>query len=581
MKTFAKVSPILKKNWLRITAGLALIVIVDVLQLIVPKIMQKAVDSLDIPGFSQSGLLRYSMLILLIAIGIAAIRFLWRLLLIGNAWIVDRDVRQLFYDHLLKLSKNFFDSAKTGDLMAYATNDLNAVRMLIGFGLVIIIDIVVFSIASMVFMVDISLRLTLLAIIPMPILTVIIIVFGRKIHRHFRAVQKSFATLSGQVQESISGIRVVKAFVQEKAELEKVSQSAYGYVKENISLVRIFGIFHPTLFLIISISMGIVLVFGGTFAMVGKISMGEFIAFFSYLGMFVWPMIAIGWFVNLYQRGKASLNRLNSIFEVDPEIYDHDPDYDLKQLQGRIEVKNLTFNYRENSPVILNDVSFQLECGRTLAIVGRTGCGKSTLIDLMTRVYDPPENSIYIDGNEIYQIPIQILRDDLITVPQDIFLFSDTIANNIRLGKKDADIDEVYQAARYAQVYDEIEEFDKGFETVIGERGVTLSGGQKQRLAIARALLLDPAVLILDDALSAVDTKTEKKLLEHLIKIRKNKTTLIIAHRISSLQHADMIIVIDKGIIAETGTHKELLAARGIYRDLYEKQKIEEKLKKT
>jgi len=581
VKTFAKVSPILKKNWLRITAGLALIVIVDVLQLIVPKIMQKAVDSLDIPGFSQSGLLRYSMLILLIAIGIAAIRFLWRLLLIGNAWIVDRDVRQLFYDHLLKLSKNFFDSAKTGDLMAYATNDLNAVRMLIGFGLVIIIDIVVFSIASMVFMVDISLRLTLLAIIPMPILTVIIIVFGRKIHRHFRAVQKSFATLSGQVQESISGIRVVKAFVQEKAELEKVSQSAYGYVKENISLVRIFGIFHPTLFLIISISMGIVLVFGGTFAMVGKISMGEFIAFFSYLGMFVWPMIAIGWFVNLYQRGKASLNRLNSIFEVDPEIYDHDPDYDLKQLQGRIEVKNLTFNYRENSPVILNDVSFQLECGRTLAIVGRTGCGKSTLIDLMTRVYDPPENSIYIDGNEIYQIPIQILRDDLITVPQDIFLFSDTIANNIRLGKKDADIDEVYQAARYAQVYDEIEEFDKGFETVIGERGVTLSGGQKQRLAIARALLLDPAVLILDDALSAVDTKTEKKLLEHLIKIRKNKTTLIIAHRISSLQHADMIIVIDKGIIAETGTHKELLAARGIYRDLYEKQKIEEKLKKT
>jgi len=578
MKTFAKIIPILKKNWLRIVLGLFLIIVVDILQLIVPKIMQVAVDQIKVPGFAQSDLVKYSLLIFLIALGIAAVRFVWRILLIGNAWIVDRDMRQLFYDHLLSLSKSFFDKAKTGDLMAYATNDMNAVRMLAGFGLVILVDIVVFSVASLFFMINISLRLTLLAVIPMPFLTFIIVFFGKRIHHHFRRVQASFAQMSGQIQESISGIRVVKAFVQEEAELSKVSRSAYEYVKENISLVRIFGIFHPILFLFISISMGIVLVFGGELTLSGEISMGEFVAFFSYLGMFVWPMIAIGWFINLLQRGKASLIRLNSIFEVDPEVYDEDIDESIQTLQGKIEIKALSFKYKEDSSQIFSNVSFFIDNGRTLALVGKTGCGKTTLVDLITRVYNPPRNSIFIDGHEIYKIPLQVLRKHLVTVPQDIFLFSDSIAENIALGKPEVDRIEIEKAAKNAQVYDDIMEFEKGFDTVIGERGVTLSGGQKQRLGIARALLTDPEVLILDDALSAVDTKTEKQILELLIGIRKNKTTLIIAHRISSLQHADKIVVLENGKVAETGNHKELLAINGIYKDLHEKQMIKERL---
>ena len=412
----------------------------------------------------------------------------------------------------------------------------------------------------------------------MPILTFVIIYFGKKIHYHFKQVQKSFATMSGQVQESISGIRVVKAFVQETAELNKVSRSAYEYVKENISLVRIFGIFHPVLFLVISISMGIVLVFGGEATLIGEISMGEFVAFFSYLGMFVWPMIAIGWFVNLLQRGKASLKRLNTIFEISPEIYDEDPDNSITSIKGKLAVKDLIFRYKETTPEIFSGVSFCIECGKTLALVGRTGCGKTTMIDLITRVYNPPRGAIFIDDHDVFEIPLEILRKHVVTVPQDIFLFSDTIAENISLGKPEASREEIEEAAKNAQVYKDITEFEKGFDTVIGERGVTLSGGQKQRLAIARALLTDPEILILDDALSAVDTKTEKEILNLLIKIRENKTTIIIAHRISSLQHAERIVVLEDGKVAETGDHETLLQAGGIYRDLHEKQMIKEKL---
>ncbi len=602
MKTFAKVTPLIKKNWFRIFIGLFLILAVDLLQLVVPKIMQRAVDLIEIPGTTSASLIKPALLIFLIAIGIALVRFIWRLLLIGNAWIVDRELRQMYYEHLLSLSRNFFNKAKTGDLMAYATNDLNAVRFLVGFGMVILIDIAVFAIGAMFFMTHISLRLTLLAIIPMPVLTVVIIIFGRKIHARFKKVQKTFAAMSGKVQESISGIRVVKVFVQEDAELDKVANSAKDYVNENISLVRIHGLFHPFLFLIIALSMGIVLIFGGESTIIGTISMGEFIAFFAYLGMFVWPAIAIGWLTNLYQRGKASLVRLNSIFEIEPEIVDENADFSITELKGKIEFKNLKFIYEERKDEnlsdknftnledlvslkesanleILENISFQLETGKTLAIVGKTGCGKTTLIDLITRVYNPPQNSIFIDDRELYDIPLAVLRKNIITVPQDIFLFSDSISNNISLAKSDIDKIFIEEVARYSQVYDEILEFEKGFDTVIGERGVTLSGGQKQRIAIARALLTDPKILILDDALSAVDTKTEKKILDLLIKKRKNKTTIIIAHRISSLQHADKVIVLDDKKIVETGTHRELLANGGLYHYLYEKQQLEEKLK--
>ena len=462
--------------------------------------------------------------------------------------------------------------------MAYATNDLNAVRQLFGMGLISAMDIVLMTIASFAFMVSINPRLTLLAVLPMPVISLTILFFGKKMHRRFKAVQECFAALSGKVQESISGIRIVKAFCQEKTELKKIDEISQEFVNQNMSLAKIAGVFHPFMGFVISISMIITIYFGGRAAIQGDISIGGFIAFFQYLGMLVWPMIAIGWIVDMYQRGTASLKRLNDIFEVKPEIDDTLADMSIKQLEGEILFQNLSFRYEEHLPLIFNDITAGIEAGKTLAVVGPTGCGKTTLIELLVRIYNPPHNSIYVDGYELYKIPLSILRRDMVLVPQDIFLFSESIADNIRLGKPDASDEEVFEAARIAQVYDEIMEFEHQFGTIVGERGLTLSGGQKQRVAIARALLTNPRILILDDALSAVDTKTERHILERLIEIRKAKTTIIIAHRISSLRHSDMIIVINNSIIAESGTHQDLLAKGGIYKDLYEKQKIRARL---
>ncbi|MDZ4182698.1 MAG: ABC transporter ATP-binding protein, partial [Candidatus Cloacimonadaceae bacterium] len=325
-------------------------------------------------------------------------------------------------------------------------------------------------------------------------------------------------------------------------------------------------------------SMIITLFFGGRATIRGEITIGEFIAFFQYLGMLVWPMIAIGWIVDMYQRGTASLKRLNDIFAVQPEINDTDADKTITAIEGTVEIKNLSFRYGDDLPLIFDDISTHINAGKTLAVVGPTGCGKTTLIELLVRIYDPPRGAIYIDGKPVHTIPLSVLRRDMVLVPQDIFLFSDTIANNIRLGNPETSIEAVYEAARMAHVYAEIMDFDQKFETIVGERGITLSGGQKQRVAIARALLTNPQVLILDDALSAVDTKTERFILENLIELREGKTTIIIAHRISSIQHADRIIVLGEAVIAESGTHEELIAHGGLYNDLYEKQRIRARL---
>ncbi len=579
MKTFAKITPYIKQNIRKILFGIILLIIVDIAQLVIPKIIQYAIDGIGTEGFTKTNLFYAGAAIFLIACFMTLLRFFWRLFLMGTAWSIDKNLRQEYFDHLISLSANFFHKVKTGGLMAYATNDLNAIRMLVAFGFVIGVDIILLTIASLAFMININLRLTLLSIILLPALTIIIIILGKKIHVRFRKVQKTFEALSAKVQESISGIRVVKAFGQEEAELGKISDSAYDYVRENISLIRIQGMFYPSFLLIIGLSMTIVMVFGGEAAMVGEITIGEFIAFFQYLGMFAWPMIAIGWVVNIYQRGTASLKRLNAIFEEKPEISNEaGVDYSISQLKGKIKFQDLSFRYNETGPQIFENISFEIEAGKTLAIVGRTGCGKSTIIDLLARVYNPPKNSIFIDACDIFKIPLKTLRENIIMVPQDIFLFSQTVKENISLAKPNASIKEIEDVTKSAQVYDEIADFREGFNTIVGERGLTLSGGQKQRLAIARALLTDPKVLILDDALSSVDTKTEKLILENLIELRKDKTTIIIAHRISSVQRADKIIVIDKAQIAEEGTHKQLLKTDGIYKDIYEKQQLEEKI---
>lgn len=578
MRTFDAILPYLKKSYAQIGGGIVMLILVDVVQLAMPKVMQYAIDSIQNRTIDEKGLLWVGLIIFSLSIAVMVLRYFWRVLIIGNSHRIEKSLRQDFYNHLLKLSQNFFNHSKTGDLMAYATNDLNAVRMLFGMGLIAAMDIVFMTIASFSFMISIDFRLTLLAIIPMPILSVTIAFFGKQLHKKFALVQASFASLSGKIQESISGIRIVKAFNQEKAELAKVDEVSDEFVKQNISMARIAGFFHPFQGFIIACSMIITLYFGGRSAIRGDITIGGFIAFFQYLGMLVWPMIAIGWIVDMYQRGTASLNRLNDIFSEVPEIDDKQANPNFKELAGKFTVKDLRFRYADDLPIIFKDISLNVEAGETLAIVGPTGCGKTSLIELFVRIYNPPANSIYIDDHEISHIPLEVLRRDLVLVPQDIFLFSDTIANNIRLGNPEAALEDVYEAARIASVYEEIMEFDQQFETMVGERGITLSGGQKQRVAISRALLTNPQVLILDDALSAVDTKTERQILERLIEARRGKTTIIIAHRISSIQHADKIIVLTDAVIKERGNHTSLLRAGGIYHDLFEKQRIRAKL---
>ncbi|MDD2331186.1 MAG: ABC transporter ATP-binding protein [Candidatus Cloacimonetes bacterium] len=578
MRTFDKVYPYLKRSLGRIMLGILMLILVDVVQLIMPKVTQYAIDSIQKRTIDQTGLLYIGLVLFGLAICVMGLRYLWRILIIGNSFRIERSLRQDFYDHLLKLSQNYFNKSKTGDLMAYATNDMNAVRMLFGIGFIAASDIILMTIASFSFMMGINWRLTMLAIIPMPFLSFTISIFGKKMHKKFTKVQESFASLSGTVQESISGIRIVKAFNQEKAELKKVDRVSWDFVKQNISLAKISGIFHPFMGFVISTSTIITLYFGGRAVIRGEITIGGFIAFFQYLGMLVWPMIAIGWIVDMYQRGTASLKRLNSIFEVEPEIDDSSADSSITALGGKIDIKNLSFRYAEDLPLVFDDISTCIEAGRTLAIVGPTGCGKTSFIELLTRIYNPPQGSIFLDDHEIYQIPLQVLRRDMVMVPQDIFLFSDTIMNNIRLGNPETGEQAVFEAARTAQVYEEVMDFDHKFDTIVGERGITLSGGQKQRVAIARALLTDPQILILDDSLSAVDTKTERHILERLIEIRKGKTTIIIAHRISSIQHADKIIVINDSRIVESGTHSELIREGGLYSNLVDKQKIRARL---
>lgn len=566
-----------KKRYL---LGIIWLALVDILQLIIPQILRDFTDNLQAGLVGSSELVRYAGLIVLVAGGTAFFRFLWRLYINGTARRLERNLRNDLYQHFQRLSPNYFQQQKTGDLMAHATNDINAIRRATGPGVVMLADAILLTIATIsILIITIDIRLTLIALVPLPFITLISLKFGQIIHKKFKKVQEAFSNLSDKAQENFSGIRVVKAFAREEKEIERFQVSNENNYERNVDLVKSWGLFRPLVQFFSGMSFLIVIWLGGRMVIEETISLGDFVAFISYLGMLTWPMMALGFVINHIQRGRASLERLNSIFDEEPDVYNYpDTDHKIDKLKGQIEFDNLTFSYPDEDDPILKDISFKIESGQTVAFIGRTGSGKSTIARLILRLFNSERESLYLDGHDINKVPLETIRKNSAFVPQDNFLFSTTIGKNIAFHDPDTDLELIKQAAREASVYDNIIDFPEGFDTILGERGVTLSGGQQQRVALARALIKRPDILILDDSLSAVDTKTEETILNNLEEIMAERTTILIAHRISTIKNADRIFVLDDGMIIEEGDHETLLDNEGLYYELYQKQLLEEKL---
>jgi ATP-binding cassette subfamily B protein len=567
----------MENRW-RILIGLFALIIVDVLQLFIPRIIKYAIDDLTSGVISPHQLLLYGIEVLILSIGIGGFRYVWRYLLLGAARRVEKALRDRLFLHLQTLSFSYFSRTKVGDLMAHATNDIEAVRMSLALGSVFLVDTIILGILTIFFMIYIHPLLTLYAILPMPLITVITLLFSRVIHHRFEILQRTFALLTERVRESIAGIRVVKAYVQEEAEREKLSRLSQDYIQKNVGVTKVWGIFFPFILFFSNLSMAIVLYLGGKLTIFQSISIGDFVAFMSYLGMLAWPMMALGWAINVIQRGEASMGRLNKIFGEIPEISDPAEAISSGVLKGRIEMRGLTFSPGNGGNPLLRDIHLTVHKGERIVIVGRIGAGKTVLCDLLVRILEPPKGRIFFDGIEIHHIPLKVLRRDIGYVPQETLLFSDTIRENIAFGNLDATEEEIEKAARTTQIYEEVMGFPEGMNTVIGEKGITLSGGQRQRIAIARTLLMNPPIFILDDALSSVDIQTEERILEGLEKFLKGKTSILITHRIAPLQRADRIIVLDEGRVVEMGDHPTLLAKGGIYADLYWQRQLEEEL---
>jgi ATP-binding cassette subfamily B multidrug efflux pump len=567
------------RRWILI--GLTALLVVDVLQLFIPRIIKYAIDDLTLGIISPSGLLFYGLEVLILALGIGGFRYVWRYFLLGAARRIEKTLRGRLFIHLQTLSPSYFSRTRVGDLMAHATNDIDAVRMSLSMGVVFLVDTVILGVLTIFFMIYIHPQLTLYAVLPMPLITLITLVFSRAIHRRFEILQKTFGSLTERVRETITGIRMVKAYVLEKRERERLSELSRDYIQRNLNVTKVWGMFLPLILFLSNLSMAIVLYLGGELTILQTISTGDFVAFMSYLGLLSWPMMALGWAINMIQRGGASIDRLNRIFAEAPEIYDAPGITRSGLLEGNIEMRGLSFSPGNGGSPLLRDIHITIEKGERLVIVGRTGSGKTIFCNLVTRILEPPPGHLFLDGVEIHEIPLEVLRKSIGYVPQDTFLFSDTIRENIAFGKMDATEKEIEGAARLAQIYDEIVEFPEGMNTMVGEKGITLSGGQRQRIAIARAVLMDPPIFILDDALSSVDIQTEERILEGLDKFLKGKTTILITHRIAPLRRADRIIVLEEGRVAEVGDHKALLSKRGVYADLYRQRELEEELERN
>jgi len=576
-KSLRPLFPYLKKYRGGYALGTLCVFLNNGIWILLPLIIRRAVDDLHL-GVTRHKLGVYALLILAVALTKGIFQFLTRWIVIGISRDIEFDLRNDLFEHLETLSHSYYQRTRTGDIMARATNDLNAVRMLLGPAIMYSANTIVFTAGALGFMVSISPRLTFYAFLPLPFASVAVQYFGRKIHERFERIQAMFSEISARAQENFSGARVIRAYVQEDAEIAAFEVANREYISRSLQLVRLMGMLWPTLEMMLGLGIVLVLWLGGREVIQGRITVGGFVAFNTYMMLLMWPIIALGWVINIFQRGTASMGRINEILIEKPEIVDTEQARATRSapLTGEIEFRNLNFSY--GSTPILRDINLLVPAGSSLAIVGPTGSGKTTLVSLIPRIYDAAPGTVLLDGRPIRDYSLDFLRQNIGFVPQETFLFSETIRENIAFGREDAAENEVDGAAEAASLAGEIESFPEQYQTIVGERGITLSGGQKQRTAIARALIRDPRMLILDDALSSVDTHTEDKILNHLRELMSGRTTIFISHRVSTVRHADRIAVLHQGRIVELGTHDELLALNGYYTDLYNKQLLEEEL---
>jgi ATP-binding cassette subfamily B multidrug efflux pump len=568
-------APYLRRYWKSLAWGGVSTILYNTLKVLIPGVIGRAVDDMQ-HGLTQAKILHHALTLLLIAIASAVFLYTTRQVVIGASREIEFDLRNDLFSNLERQSANFYHTHRTGDIMARTTNDLNAVRQLLGPAIMYSANTIVFTAAALPFMIRISPKLTLCAFVPLPIASVLVQYFGNRIHRRFERIQAMFSDISAKAQENFSGARLIRAFAQEEAEIASFETANIEYIGRSLHLVRLMAMLWPTLEFVLGLSLMITLLVGGHEVVSHRISVGQFTAFSVYMVQLTWPMIAVGWVVNLFQRGTASIVRIDELLKQQPDIAD-EPTAVATPITGEIEFRNLNFAYPDGPPV-LQDINLRIPAGSSLAIVGPTGSGKSTLVGLIPRLHDTKPGEVLIDQQPIRNFTLSELRKSIGFVPQETFLFSDTIRQNIAFGKPEASQEQVQDAASIAHIGTEILEFPKGFDTLVGERGITLSGGQKQRTAIARAVIREPRILVLDDALASVDTYTEERILRGLRQGMAGRTTVFISHRISTARNADQIAVLVSGRIAELGTHEELLTRNGYYTSLFEKQRLEEEL---
>jgi ATP-binding cassette, subfamily B, multidrug efflux pump len=580
--------------------GLICVVLSGLFQVMIPRIIGKGIDLIRqggeggqislyhflnplFSGVSNSRvlLLRLAVVLLVAAFLFGVFRILGRILLVNISRHIEFEIRNDYLKHLQLQSPRFFQQNKTGDLMARATNDINAIRQMTGGGIAQALTTLNIFFLALVSMLRMSVPLTLVALAPLPLIIIAVYFMLSRIDRLFDRIQDQFAKMTTRVQEVFSGIRVIKSYVREDFQISRFQADNNEYVTRNLSLAKLNALFHVLMELLLGLGIIAVVLIGGRLVIIGRLTLGGLIALLAYAAMLEWPMIAFGWLLNLWQQGLTAAQRVQFILNQPPDIADTAAtDFSIQHLDGEIEFRHVSFHYQEEQPLILDHLSLKAPRGSTLAIVGATGSGKSTLVHLLARLYEPSAGQILIDGHSLSEIPLHVLRENIGFVQQETFLFSESISENIAFGVAAAAESAVLQASEFSQLQTDADQFPQGLNTVIGERGITLSGGQKQRTAISRALMKNPAILILDDALSSVDTYTEEEILKRIRPLMKNRTTIIVSHRISTIRHADKIIVLEGKVIAEQGRHAELLARRGIYYNMHQRQQLEESLKR-